>query len=308
MGLAESIEEAKDAAREWRAVREMPAPRLGAADALPVHLVEVRTVYEGRTLENDVEPVPPGSPLRDPSSPDPWSIDVEVPPGDEAWTTRVPLPDTRGVVTCFVCKGSRSFSCDDCGGSGKKRVEEYEPITGITRIYYVPCGTCAGTGTIRCDTCRGSALVGVTRCVVVEKGVSTRCELEHGGRLAPEVAREILGSGSATPLGASVLREVRDPSELSTGALPPRVDAMVRAELARADTAERRTRARSVRVVAGWIVELKLPDRALHVWGDPPRVAGDDAPVASGRALVWVAVGVAALGVVGAALYFLQDL
>lgn len=309
MGVDEVIEEAKEAAREWRALRQMPAPKPVGADALPVHLIETHAAFERRWLDNDVEPVDAGADLVEPGRPDPWSIEVDVPSDGQESATRIPLPETRGVAVCFVCEGARAFPCDDCEGTGQKRVEEHEPLTGFRRVYYVPCGTCGAAGTLRCDTCRGSAKVAVTRCLVVETGTKTDHELEHGARLSAELVAEILGSGSATPLAPRRLLEVERLDAIPAGALPAPVDAMVRGGLARGDEPDRRTRGRRVEVTAGWVVELKLSDRVLHVWGSPPRVAGDDAPIDRGqRVVVWAGIAVASIAAAVLLLLVLRDL
>ena len=171
------------------------------------------------------------------------------------------------------------------------------------------CGTCGAAGTLRCDTCRGSAKVAVTRCLVVETGTKTDHELEHGARLSAELVAEILGSGSATPLAPRRLLEVERLDAIPAGALPAPVDAMVRGGLARGDEPDRRTRGRRVEVTAGWVVELKLSDRVLHVWGSPPRVAGDDAPIDRGqRVVVWAGIAVASIAAAVLLLLVLRDL
>ena len=60
---------------------------------------------------------------------------------------------------------------------------------------------------------------------------------------------------------------------------------------------------------AGWVVELKLSDRVLHVWGSPPRVAGDDAPIDRGqRVVVWAGIAVASIAAAVLLLLVLRDL
>lgn len=304
MGAADAIEGAKDAAREWRSLRAMPAPRITGTEALPVHLVEVDDAFEKRSLERDIEAAPESATPQAPPLVDPWSIDVDAPRDGSAWSARVGL-DGHGVMVCLLCQGRRQFDCDDCGGSGQKLVEEHDPITGRTVRYYVPCGTCAGSGRIICDMCEGNGKVKVRPAVAVATGTSTERALVHGGRLDPALVAEILGSGSALPLSASRLVESAEDGALRT--LPPEVAATARGLLARAAEEGTRSHGRRVRVYAGWIVILTLPGRTLHVFGDPPRVAGDDEPVtANHTTIAMVAAGVAALALAGTVVYLLS--
>lgn len=302
MGISEAIEEAREAAVEWRLVREMPKPKVRDVEAIAVHLVRVRAAYETRRIERETEPAPLGTPAAPPGEVDPWSVSVDVPHDGRVAEARVPIGETY-VCGCFVCDGARSFACDDCGGTGQKLIEEREPITGIVHRYYVPCGTCAGAGKIDCNACRASARVIVSRFVCAETGTRTIEGLVHGGEISPELTHEISDSGSSLPLAATTIAEAED--EVPKGLLPP-VAATTARLLERPAELGTRKYGQTVTVSRGWIVQLRLDDRTLYVWGEPPRVSGDDAPVGGNATLLWSVAAITTIATIGAIVYALM--
>ncbi len=94
-----------------------------------------------------------GAPTRE-DLPDPWSLEVELPPEFEDGTHEVDIPGTEHVKTCPLCHGETTVRCPECGGEG---------LHGYRRT----CLTCRGTGHAKCDACEARGRLTELRVVAV---------------------------------------------------------------------------------------------------------------------------------------------
>jgi hypothetical protein len=299
VSLDEALREAREAVLEWRDVRGMPRPD-GLGRGEPVRLVraEIRVAHEARSLDAKSEPAPADAEPGGAAPLDPWSVEVDAPRDGREWSRRIPMPAHARIDTCPVCKGAKRFRCDDCDGRGYKTETTYDPITGVRTTRTFACGTCAATKTVPCGSCRGTARVKLLPAVVIETGASVRRAIVHDGSVPAELVAEMKTAGNAKLWNEKELHagEGEDPESAPWGgsrptALAPAAAAAIDALWSEPAGEGRRLRAWRVEVVEGQVVQFVLSDRKLWVWGSPPRVAGDDEPVAAGSRRLGIAIG-----------------
>lgn len=297
--------------------------------------IHVRTQYEERRVtaaSTPYEDRPGGARIDDEGEPPaPWAIPVRTPANFEEREVVLPVPHTdhietcpscagRGFGDCRTCAGVGQVACPGCGGTGQRAQVMMRPqpmwngrfMTTIMVPYTimvacvscsgggrVTCADCAGSGHQDCRTCAAFGTIKAFRRLTVTFRAPEQIERQYPDGLALAEWRETPGEAIAT---------ARAPRLDEPPPLPENLDAHAAAMLREAQRVE----PDAARVLFQELIVERVPivavryryrggrERRLWLVGAERRVVAPDAPRAWGRALLFAAAGLLALGALAA--------